>query len=526
VATLIRKDAWKLSAISTWEPTLLWYAKAVGEMSSRPATDPTSWRFQAGIHGYSKNTDPLVGAGPIPKKSVTDVFWGQCQHGTWFFLPWHRMYLGLFEQIVRATVVKLGGPGDWALPFWNYSDASNPNANALPPAFREAKLPDGSPNPLFTLGGVNILRAPGVNTGSTAVIPNSDVDLTGCLAKTIYSPTTDTTTGDLGFGGPATAANHDAHVFGQRSVESVPHNAIHVDVGGEWNQGGKTLDGWMINPDTAALDPIFWLHHANIDRLWAVWNRASASHTNPSSPVNVAGRKITWATSIKFPFHNAAGKVVNMTPGQVIDTTAAPFTYEYEGLGAVAKPKATKMAAAGPMRTPMAPERPEMIGASAKKVTLTGARQSAAIAIQPPTGPAKAKAAKGGPKALKAAGPPAAGKTYLHIENVVSKKSHATYEVYVNLPENPDAAAYEEHHAGAMHLFGVVRASTRSAGSAGNGLTFSIDITGLVKALKEKNAWDENTVRVSFVPRAEAEGSGVPAEHDPIKIGRIGIYRA
>ena len=40
MATLIRKDAWKLSAISTWEPTLLWYAKAVGEMSTRPAMEP------------------------------------------------------------------------------------------------------------------------------------------------------------------------------------------------------------------------------------------------------------------------------------------------------------------------------------------------------------------------------------------------------------------------------------------------------------------------------------------------------
>jgi tyrosinase len=27
----------------------------------------------------------------------------------------------------------------------------------------------------------------------------------------------------------------------------------------------------MTDPDTAALDSIFWLHHANIDRLWATW---------------------------------------------------------------------------------------------------------------------------------------------------------------------------------------------------------------------------------------------------------------
>jgi tyrosinase len=284
----------------------------------------------------------------------------------------------------------------------------------------------------------------------------------------------------------------------------------------------------MINPDTAALDPIFWLHHANIDRLWAVWNRMSASNTDPSSPVNVAGRKITWASSIKFSFYNAAGKTVTMTPSQVIDTTTAPFTYDYEDTGSpVAKPKPAERAAAAAISTSMTPERPEMIGASAKKITLTGSPQSAAIAIQPPTGPAKARAAKGGPKALKAAaGSAPQGKTYLHIENVVSKKSHATYEVYVDLPENPDAAAYEEHHVGAMHLFGVVRASTRSARSAGNGLTFSMDITGLVEALKEKNAWDEKNVRVTFLPRAGAEGQGAPAEHDPIKIGRIGIYQS
>ena len=30
--------------------------------------------FQAGVHGYSKSTDPFVGAGPIPKKAVIDGF--------------------------------------------------------------------------------------------------------------------------------------------------------------------------------------------------------------------------------------------------------------------------------------------------------------------------------------------------------------------------------------------------------------------------------------------------------------------
>ena len=217
---LIRKDAWKLSAIDPWEPTLLWYAKGVGAMASLPATSPGSWRFQAGVHGYSRNTDPLVHLGPAPSPSVQNQFWRQCQHGTWFFLPWHRMYLGFFERIVRAAVVSLGGPADWTLPYWNYSDTSNPNATVLPPCFRTPTLPGGSANPLFVIQGVNILRAPGINAGVATAIPETDVDLSGCLSEDFFSPDTDTTTGDLGFGGPATGFNHDAQTFGQNSVEN------------------------------------------------------------------------------------------------------------------------------------------------------------------------------------------------------------------------------------------------------------------------------------------------------------------
>jgi tyrosinase len=143
-----------------------------------------------------------------------------------------------------------------------------------------------------------------------------------------------------------------------------------------------------------------------------------------------------------------------------------------------------------------------------------------AFKIQPPAGPAKVRG-----KSAMAIAPPL-GNTYLHIENVVSKKSHASYEVYVNLPEKANAAAYEQHYAGTMHLFGVPQASTRSEHHAGNGLQFSLDITKLVDALKSKNAWDDKNVRVTFAPRGAGEGvRGAIPEHDPIKIGRISLHR-
>ena len=137
-----RKDAWKIPAT---DQTLVWYAKAIAEMKKRPITDPTSWRYQAAVHDYVSGDDPLATHGEaLPTPSDQQTFWARCQHGSWFFLPWHRAYLFYFEHILRQIIQKLGGPSDWALPYWNYSDPSNSSARCLPPLFWAPKLPDGT----------------------------------------------------------------------------------------------------------------------------------------------------------------------------------------------------------------------------------------------------------------------------------------------------------------------------------------------------------------------------------------------
>src|SRR4051794_6899889 len=104
----IRPDVWTLSGSDDWHPDLRWYAMAVAKMRTRPLADPTSWRFQAAIHEYDRGSDPLASASDVMPSSADQTrFWTQCQHFSWFFLPWHRAYLAVFEQIVAATIAQL-----------------------------------------------------------------------------------------------------------------------------------------------------------------------------------------------------------------------------------------------------------------------------------------------------------------------------------------------------------------------------------------------------------------------------------
>ncbi|KAG8530975.1 uncharacterized protein KY384_004332 [Bacidia gigantensis] len=56
------------------------------------------------------------------------------------------------------------------------------------------------------------------------------------------------------------------------SIEGV-HNNVHNWIGGQGvnPKTGKTMDGHMTEVPVSAFDPIFWLHHANIDRQFAIW---------------------------------------------------------------------------------------------------------------------------------------------------------------------------------------------------------------------------------------------------------------
>lgn len=77
----------------------------------------------------------------------------------------------------------------------------------------------------------------------------------------------------------------------------------------------------MSNFVQAALDPIFWLHHCNIDRLWEVWIQRDKNNKNPDDGA--------WLNE-RFAFHDAKRGDGALTPKDVVNTRKAPLSYEYD----------------------------------------------------------------------------------------------------------------------------------------------------------------------------------------------------
>jgi tyrosinase len=173
--------------------------------------------------------------GELQKKSLPDrrSWEGQatihrdfCPHQNWFFFPWHRAYLASFERLCQAV----SGNADFRLPYWNWT------ADTQIPA------------PFWDTSSVLSNQTRAATANST-----TDPELVGQRVIDGFLSTSDFETA----AGKRAIGQRD--MTGAGLAEGGPHNEIHNFVGGD-------MATWM-----SPLDPIFWLHHANVDRLWSAW---------------------------------------------------------------------------------------------------------------------------------------------------------------------------------------------------------------------------------------------------------------
>jgi tyrosinase len=167
-------------------------------------------------------------------------------HGSFGFLPWHRAFLLDLERELQKVDAAV------ALPFWRF-DQPAPNLISksfigLPDANGRAQFSPGNPLGSWVSDNPGILRGLGVK-------PNN-------IPQPIQRPPpnppffvlTQAQTLNLSSGPSAKFS-----IF--RQMESTPHGAAH----------SANWDGDITDITTAARDPLFFLLHCNVDRLWAMW---------------------------------------------------------------------------------------------------------------------------------------------------------------------------------------------------------------------------------------------------------------
>jgi len=262
---------------------------AIGEMQRRSKVnpdDPAGWRVHAWNHA-------LVCA-VVPNTDDAQV------HGCWWFLPWHRAFLAVTEMKLRA----ISGEPDLVLPYWNWSsDRTIPAPFSRPGSplaqavrytpnrpLQPAEVDRLSHDPALARLGVAALGADVFQADSSDDIPAS-------------------------FGGIAKPNPDSLH--GRNRLEGIPHTAIHNYVGGEQADGSL---GDMTELATAGLDPIFYAHHANLDRLWERWRRdPRRKATEPSAA------EFTQKTFF-FPWLD--GTFVTMSVGDLLDIGRLGYAYD------------------------------------------------------------------------------------------------------------------------------------------------------------------------------------------------------
>jgi tyrosinase len=170
--------------------------------------------------------------------------WGA--HGHSNFLPWHREYLLLVEDRLRAINPLV------TIPYWNWVED-----RAIPPQLSD-------PQDLARWG---VTRAPSF----LEPLP-TQTQLDNVMAQTTYA--------DL-----------------RLNLETGPHNAVHRAVGGTMRTSGSPGD------------PLFWLHHGFVDKIWADWQKI-----NTSTPTNLTEQLQP------SPFFTR-------TVGQVLNTRSLGYVY-------------------------------------------------------------------------------------------------------------------------------------------------------------------------------------------------------
>ncbi|WP_257462560.1 tyrosinase family protein [Archangium lipolyticum] len=270
-------------------------------------------------------------------------------HAGPLFLPWHRQFLLLFEDALRDV----SGNKHLTVPYWDWTRPES-TASVFQDDFMGG---DGDPSDGYTVHSGPFRKGrwpltvqplgwneqPSVSpwlvrafrTLPTATTLPSPQEVRASLAVPLYDvPPYDTTSDSTlsfrnyleGFRDPpgqlSMVCASDGFMVLLPLNTPTMHNVVHGWVGGllSVTSDGRYVFGTM-GLSTSPNDPVFFLHHANVDRIWDRWQRL---HGTPSY-LPVSGHPGNDIDSMLMPFHEAG---LMVTPRDLEDTSALGYRYE------------------------------------------------------------------------------------------------------------------------------------------------------------------------------------------------------
>nr|CCD61124.1 polyphenol oxidase precursor [Taraxacum officinale] len=227
---------------------------AMQKMKALPDDDPCSFKNQAKVHCAYCNGNYTQMASGYPEK-ILQV------HYSWLFFPFHRWFLYFFERILGDLIEDK----TFGLPYWNWD---NPAGMEIPAVFEEG----GKSNPLYnSYRNVNHLRPAIVDLDyqmeERNMSPLDQIRINMCnMNRRMMRNASDAKSF---FGGEYVAGNNptpreDSSIG---SIEAGCHTAVHRWVGDPRTPNHEDLGNFY----SAAYDPLFYIHHSNVDRMWTLW---------------------------------------------------------------------------------------------------------------------------------------------------------------------------------------------------------------------------------------------------------------
>jgi tyrosinase len=293
----------------------------------------------------------------------------------------------------------------------------------------------------------------------------SDLSPTGALAQSSYLPV-----------GVVQGFN--------QTLDFGLHGNVHVYVGN--NQGMGKIP-WAAN------DPIFWMHHCNIDRIWVSWN--SSGHTNPMTAA--------WLGKT-FTFADQNGKETKAVVKEYTDTRRCNYVYDAlirSPMLIAAAPSIAAAAAPAPAVTvAKTAAGPVALGAAPVRVEVK-ATVSPTVAAPPGASPLSARLS-----AL-----PEQRRLYLVLSNIkADDQPEAMFRVYLDLPGEPPSDPINSHYVGSFNFFAAVPHG-EGGEHAGHSIarTLSFDITDIAADLDARGLLKAEHA-VTIVPSNEPAANAKP----------------